>query len=1004
MLLFAILFTFLSPAAKAQDVCNALNCGNLSLEIVRQDINVTATCSNLVTPCTDKFRQISYKVYLRSKKFFPNPNFPYDPFNLDYKMLDVAVRLKNNNTPQYSHIDSIATQNCFENGPTSSWFNFNNPNGDKVIFTPTEKDVSISFTNLDLNSPACGSSGPNNTDNIITFSDPNPPSVSPCGATPNEKCLFVELFTVVVNAYPGEGLVFEFDPKNSYQPKSPISVCSPIPVILTNTGRNGIFNINVGNPLDFTGTANDKIVAELLPPTSNGNGWIFPVQIKNTGMTNLNVTYLEFVLKASLFQMKEPFTHTGSIPRIYSGGTNPAGQDIKYLHYLISPSNLVLMPGGTFIVDSITIGPATLSNQAWTATLAFHNADTKSRIKTTNACTTLNALQGITPTCSISGDVLCIDNTLQFKVEGSTIGCNTSKVNVGLRTTLPPPVNVKLKKVEFELEFLWTSPGISNIGVNFPDWPAPLINCGLFGCYTQSLPLPNVCHKTSADGKSFQYCFETTDTLGPTFSLNDFANMEILFNFTGNGCIDTVKVRRLRITYVNSNDACIPAIESVVGFPICGPMVRGTVLTETGKNVNEVKLVLDGAILNPMLLNGMDSCLVGSCSSPCSANSTLTDDAGGYGFCQICNTCNRLKVVPQKNDNPLNGVTTYDLVLISRHILGTEPLNSPYKMIAADASKSKSISTFDIVELRKLILGIYDSLPDNKSWRFVDKAFSFPNGNNPFQTDFPEGINCISTPASGIDFTGIKIGDVNNSVQLNRPSARPLVSLSWPVLRTSPGGAVTVPISYSGSEPLEAIQLGIRFDPEQLQLISPSTGDIESYLPGNFNLLKAGEGEIRTLWLPISDQFEKVLPGKVLFYLTFKVLRELTEQSLPLWLDDALLDCAAWKPDGTEYAVQQVRGVVKRDVPVDFAAELSASVRPNPTLGDATLVVRSPKAEKSRVALFDAFGRRIFMREVPLREGEQEISLPEIGQIPAGVYIWKVYTPSLKTQGHLVKQ
>jgi hypothetical protein len=44
------------------------------------------------------------------------------------------------------------------------------------------------------------------------------------------------------------------------------------------------------------------------------------------------------------------------------------------------------------------------------------------------------------------------------------------------------------------------------------------------------------------------------------------------------------------------------------------------------------------------------------------------------------------------------------------------------------------------------------------------------------------------------------------------------------------------------------------------------------------------------------------------------------------------------------------------------------------------------------------------MREVPLREGEQEISLPEIGQIPAGVYIWKVYTPSLKTQGHLVKQ
>jgi hypothetical protein len=64
-------------------------------------------------------------------------------------------------------------------------------------------------------------------------------------------------------------------------------------------------------------------------------------------------------------------------------------------------------------------------------------------------------------------------------------------------------------------------------------------------------------------------------------------------------------------------------------------------------------------------------------------------------------------ITPVKDDNPLNGVTTYDLVLMSKHILGIEPLGSPYKMIAADANKSNSITTFDIVELRKLILGIY---------------------------------------------------------------------------------------------------------------------------------------------------------------------------------------------------------------------------------------------------------------------------------------------------------
>jgi hypothetical protein len=73
-----------------------------------------------------------------------------------------------------------------------------------------------------------------------------------------------------------------------------------------------------------------------------------------------------------------------------------------------------------------------------------------------------------------------------------------------------------------------------------------------------------------------------------------------------------------------------------------------------------------------------------------------------------------MTITPVKDDNPLNGVTTYDLVLISKHILGIEPLGSPYKMIAADANKSNSITTFDIVEIRKLILGIYTELPEHQ--------------------------------------------------------------------------------------------------------------------------------------------------------------------------------------------------------------------------------------------------------------------------------------------------
>ena len=61
-------------------------------------------------------------------------------------------------------------------------------------------------------------------------------------------------------------------------------------------------------------------------------------------------------------------------------------------------------------------------------------------------------------------------------------------------------------------------------------------------------------------------------------------------------------------------------------------------------------------------------------------------------------------VTPEKDINYLNGVTTFDLVLISQHILGTNLFDSPYKWIAADANKSNSITTLDIVKLRALIL------------------------------------------------------------------------------------------------------------------------------------------------------------------------------------------------------------------------------------------------------------------------------------------------------------
>jgi len=89
-------------------------------------------------------------------------------------------------------------------------------------------------------------------------------------------------------------------------------------------------------------------------------------------------------------------------------------------------------------------------------------------------------------------------------------------------------------------------------------------------------------------------------------------------------------------------------------------------------------------------------------------------------------------------------------------------------MIAADANKSNSITTFDIVELRKLILGIYSELPNNTSWRFVPKEYVFPDSTNPFVPIFPVTITESNLQMSALneDFVAVKVGDVNGTVVL----------------------------------------------------------------------------------------------------------------------------------------------------------------------------------------------------------------------------------------------
>jgi hypothetical protein len=195
-----------------------------------------------------------------------------------------------------------------------------------------------------------------------------------------------------------------------------------------------------------------------------------------------------------------------------------------------------------------------------------------------------------------------------------------------------------------------------------------------------------------------------------------------------------------------------------------------------------------------------------------------TGPDGEYSFIKQGAPFEDVTIAASRNDNPRNGVSTLDVVKIQKHLLMIDTLESPYRIIAADANSSNSVTAIDLIELRKLILGIYDELPNSPSWKFIDAKYDFPDPFNPFDwvnmfpVDNPYTIIIPhATNLSGQDFIGVKVGDVNNTIRGNLQSVvvrndPPVVELTTPEQVFVADAMIEIPIISTSNQALQGIQ------------------------------------------------------------------------------------------------------------------------------------------------------------------------------------------------------
>ncbi|UOQ81392.1 T9SS type A sorting domain-containing protein [Hymenobacter sp. 5414T-23] len=75
-----------------------------------------------------------------------------------------------------------------------------------------------------------------------------------------------------------------------------------------------------------------------------------------------------------------------------------------------------------------------------------------------------------------------------------------------------------------------------------------------------------------------------------------------------------------------------------------------------------------------------------------------------------------------------------------------------------------------------------------------------------------------------------------------------------------------------------------------------------------------------------------------------------------------------------------------KTVAISGAATLAMQAWPNPFVGELSMQIQSPEAGKAIVICTDAMGRNVLTRSVEVSKGASTITLPEVAQLPLGVY------------------
>ena len=375
-------------------------------------------------------------------------------------------------------------------------------------------------------------------------------------------------------------------------------------------------------------------------------------------------------------------------------------------------------------------------------------------------------------------------------------------------------------------------------------------------------------------------------------------------------------------------------------------IVSGQIMTSRNERVDDVQLMLEDPKLDVVM------------------EETFTNEQGSYLFNDLA-IGETYTIIPHDNFYPLEGVTTLDLVLIQRHILGIQKLESPYDIIAADINASHKITASDLISLRKVILGIREDFPNNDSWRFVNDAVPFLDLAAPWKFESQATIN-MSSQFENIDFTGVKIGDVNGSIS-EEIGNRSVVELRVNKIEKDDVSNV-LSFRLPNDEHLSGFQLSLDlYSIHELGAEISVFSNLPNFNAENYNLdsdgkLRFSYSNIETItMLENNELFSILLPN------------EITDQALnSIKLDKTYLASELYDEKLETSSIELQHESIKQGQPFEF--ELYQN-EPNPFINQSTIKVWKGSENRTvgKLEFFGVDGRKVFTIKQTFDQGMNRI-------------------------------